>query len=90
MMKKLRVWHIPQVPMRAFYVYVDSVEQAINVLDILAEYDLFQYKNNVKPDYCNAQGLEEWCEEDYEWHEWYNEDGLDVHEYQRSKLWNNC
>lgn len=57
---KLRVWWIPQVPMIPFYVAVDSVPEAAKVMQILAEYDDFQYKQNIKPDYSNAGGLEMW------------------------------
>ncbi|MEA7581151.1 hypothetical protein ONJ87_28130, partial [Salmonella enterica subsp. enterica serovar Anatum] len=32
------------------------------VMDALADYDAFQYDNNIKPDYCNANGLEMWDE----------------------------
>lgn len=84
-MSKLRVWHIPQVPMKAFHVDVGTPEEAIKVLDILADYDLFQFENRVKPDYCNAQGLEEWDEQEGGWCEWYSEDGLDIREY-REKM----
>lgn len=80
-MSKLRVWHIPQVPMKAFHVDVETPEEAIKVLDILAHYDLFQFENRVKPDYCNAQGLEVWDEQEGEWCEWYSEDGMDIKEY---------
>ena len=80
-MGKLRVWHIPQVPMKAFHVEVETPEEAIKVLDILANYDLFQFENRVKPDYCNAQGLEEWDKHKGDWCEWYSEDGLDIKEY---------
>lgn len=64
----LRVWHIPQVPGKAFRVPVASVDEAKVLLRALAQYDLFQYENRVKPDYCNAQGLEVF--EDGEWCEW--------------------
>lgn len=64
---QLRVWHIPQVPMDAFHVNVSSTQEAKKILDVLASYDIFQYENNIKPDYCNAGGLEifefgDWCE----------------------------
>lgn len=84
-MKKLRVWHVPQIPMKAFYVDVETPEEAIKVLDILAKYDLFQFQNCVKPDYCNVQGLEELDEQENEWCEWYSEDGLDINEYREEK-----
>lgn len=80
-MSKLRVWHIPQVPMKAFHVDVETPEEAIKVLDILSDYDLFQFENRVKPDYCNVQGLEVWDEQEGEWCEWYSEDGMDIKEY---------
>ncbi len=38
----LRVWWIPQVPMKAFRQPVANVEQAILLLNTLAEYDNFQ------------------------------------------------
>lgn len=55
---KLRVWHIPQVPMKPFIVEVGSVEEGVRMMDALADYDAFQYDNNIKPDYCNANGLQ--------------------------------
>lgn len=85
-MSKLRVWHIPQVPMKAFHVDVETPEEAIKVLDILADYDLFQFENRVKPDYCNAQGLEEWDEKEGAWCEWYSEDGLDIKEIKEAEV----
>lgn len=56
-----RVWHMPQVGANipTFYVSVENLKQAKIMLSILADYDLFQYNNNVKPDYSNAQGLEQ-------------------------------
>lgn len=64
----LRVWWVPQVPMKAFIVPVVSVEEAAKLHDVLADYDLFQYENNVKPDYCNVGGLSVF--EDGEWVDW--------------------
>jgi hypothetical protein len=72
----LRVWHIPQVPMDAFYVPVNSIEEARKVLDVLAYYDLFQFENNIKPDYCNMNGLEVF--ENGEWLEWESADGDNI------------
>jgi len=66
-MSKFKVWHIPQVPMQAFEAKTDSLAVAKTVMDQLALYDLFQFENNVKPDYCNAQGISEWNEEEQEW-----------------------
>lgn len=78
---QLRVWHIPQVPMQPFHVAVASIEQAILVLHTLAQYDLFQFNHNVKPDYSNASGLEVW--EDGEWCEWSDEYGNQIDDVMR-------
>jgi len=78
MIKKgqLRVWHIPQVPMEAFRVYVENPKEAKKILEILADYDIFQFEHNVKPDYSNAAGLEEF--DGNEWTEWADEEGDDI------------
>lgn len=75
---QLQVWWVPQLPMKAFEVDVSSVEEAVKVMDVLADYDLFQYEHNVKPDYCNAGGLRRWCEDsdgdgNPGWEDWYDE-----------------
>lgn len=62
MANKLRVWHIPQVPMKAFFVECDSIQEAVKIRNALAQYDLFQYENNVKGDYANANGIQMWDE----------------------------
>lgn len=71
----LRVWWIPQVPMEAFHRAVPDLATAKCLLDALAYYDMFQYKNHVKPDYSNAGGVEVFC--DGEWQDWYDDDGND-------------
>lgn len=72
----LRVWWIPQVPGKAFHVPVASPAEAQKLLTVLADYDIFQFKNRIKPDYFNAGGLEVF--EDGEWCEWNSEDGDDI------------
>jgi hypothetical protein len=72
--QKLRVWWIPQVPMEAFHIPVESPEEGQKVMNILATYDCFQYNHNVKPDYANTGGLEYLNEESGEWEDWYFED----------------
>jgi hypothetical protein len=89
---KLRVWHVPQIPMKSFKVEVASVEEGVRMLNALADYDLFQFENNIKPDYCNMNGLQMWdeslTEEDMQgmeltdkWVDWYNDDYEDPREY---------
>lgn len=78
---QLRVWHIPQVPGKAFRVEVKNLEEAKLVLSTLILYDAFQYKNRIKPDYCNASGLEEFQDlgdGESDWCEWENEDGENI------------
>ena len=79
MSKKLRVWWIPQVPMKAFTVEISSLEEGVKIMDVLAKYDDFQYKNNIKPDYCNVGGINQWSEDcDGEgnpgWESWHDEE----------------
>lgn len=76
-MSKLRVWHIPQVPMKSFYIPVETVEEGKKVMDTLAAYDLFQFENHVKPDFANASGLQMFDEEEQEWCDWYIETDKD-------------
>ncbi len=77
----LQVWWIPQVPGKSFKVPVKSVEEARKILDVLADYDRFQFVSNIKPDYANAGGLLvlEPGEDGLEWCEWYDDEtGEDV------------
>lgn len=73
---QLRVWHIPQVPMEAFRVYVKTIQEGKIVLDTLAFYDLFQFEHRIKPDYANAGGLQVY--ENGEWCDWYDKEGNDI------------
>jgi hypothetical protein len=87
----LKVWWIPQVPMKAFEYKVNSVQEAFVLLDALALYDLFQLENKIKPDFCNAGGLLvydednsfeiEDDEENTGWSEWYSEMGESIDFY---------
>ena len=74
----LQVWWVPQIPMKAFRVSVLSVEMGAKLLEVLANYDLFQFENNMKADFCNAGGLNRWCEDSDGngtpgWEDWYDE-----------------
>lgn len=75
---KLRVWWIPQVPMNPFYQGVSTLKEAKLLLETLANYDIFQYKSQIKPDYSNAGGLEIWNEEENDWLEWEDEEGNNI------------
>ena len=81
---KLRVWHICQIgKVDPFYVDVNSIEEAWKILNVLADYDLFQFENRIKPDYSSANGLEYFDEEENEWLDWSDEDGFDIWEHFR-------
>jgi hypothetical protein len=86
----MRVWWIPQIPMKPFLVRVDSLIEAKNLLEVLGRYDLFQLENNIKPDFSNAGGLEIFTEGD--WCEFENVDGKNIHtvnlDYQRESAVN--
>lgn len=75
----LKVWWIPQIPGKAFEVPVPTLEVAGIITDTLAQYDLFQFKNRIKPDYCNAGGV--MVVEDGEWVDWYSSDREDFDEW---------
>jgi len=85
---QLQVWWIPQIPMEAFYWGVKTVDEAKSLLDCLAQYDLFQWKYRVKPDFSNTGGLRVW-DLNYDgegtpgWSEWMDEDGDDIDEHFR-------
>lgn len=69
--------------MKAFYVPVRDLREARLVLFALANYDLFQLKNNIKPDFANAGGLNVFEPEGEDgWVDWYElETGQDFDEY---------
>lgn len=81
----LRVWHIPQVPGKSFIVPVASLQEAGLIIDTLAQYDLFQYENRIKPDYANVSGVSVYEDEDDtgcgEWYAWWSDDGEDFDEW---------
>lgn len=55
---QFRVWHVPQVPGKAFTYDVPTYDEAVRLQNALAGYDIFQFENNIKPDYCNASGIQ--------------------------------
>jgi superinfection exclusion protein gp17 len=75
----LRVWWVPQIPGKPFLCEVASLSEAKLIIEVLADYDRFQFENNIKPDYCNAGGLSEY--QDGEWSDWYDHDGSDFREW---------
>jgi hypothetical protein len=88
----LQVWWIPQVPGKPFTVSVANLIEARLLLDALAEYDLFQLDNNIKPDYANAGGLTVFDEKDKtagpdgSWVDWSDDDGDGIDAYELDDL----
>lgn len=75
----LRIWWIPQVPMKAFNMPVKNLVEARLLLDTLAYYDLFQLENNVKPDYSNAGGLSVYDDiSEHDWIDWLDQEGKTI------------
>lgn len=75
----MKVWWIPQVPGKGFEVEISSLEEGVKIMEVLANYDAFQFENNIKPDYCNAGGIRVWCDNsDGEgtpgWEDWYDDE----------------
>lgn len=68
MNKKLRVWWMPQVPMESMKIDVKDIAEAVKIMEVLADYDRFQFENNVKPDYSNEGGVEQEGEDG--WEDW--------------------
>jgi len=88
----LQVWWMPQIPMKAFIVDVSSVSEGVKIMNVLAFYDIFQFENKIKPDYCNTGGIRRWSENcDGEgnpgWETWYDEETGedDPEEYLKTK-----
>jgi len=78
----LRIYWIPQIPMKAFLYPVETLIEAKHFLSAFAYYDLFQFEHNIKPDFANTGGLQIF--EDGEWVDWYDEDGNDIDDYDQN------
>lgn len=77
-----RVWWIPQIPGKPFFVdEVPTLAEAKRLMVILADYDLFQFHNRIKPDYSNAGGIEVFV--NGEWESYDEQDECDSMELSR-------
>lgn len=73
--------------MKCLYVPVANLVEAKLLLNTLADYDQFQYDNRIKPDYCNAGGLQMWDEKEQEWYDWHDEEtGKEIDDYSLDEL----
>jgi len=46
--------------MKAFEVDVPDLATAVLVANVLGDYDAFQFKHRIKPDYCNDTYASKW------------------------------
>ncbi len=79
----LRVAWFPQIPCKPFLVPVFTPTEGKFVMDILANYDTFQFDNDIKPDYSNAGDRQVYsADSDGEgnpgWETWYDDEGEDI------------
>ena len=76
---KFRIWWLPQVGVgiKSFYKEVSSFDEGQLICDILADYDLYQLNNSIKPDYCNAGGIQYFDENDQDWYDIENKEELE-------------
>ena len=75
----LRIWWTSNPPRKAFRRRVNNVNEAIKVINLLADYDLY-LEDLIS---MNACGLEIF--EDGKWDEYYNEDGDDIQQIMDNK-----
>ena len=57
-MKKFRVWYIPQIPWKQYSVMVNTLEEWIIALSSIIWLSIFEFENNIKPDYSDASWME--------------------------------
>jgi hypothetical protein len=64
---RFKAWYIPQVPMKAFEVEKPSAVEAQAALDLITAFSIFEFENNIKPDYSDAGGISKWDETEQCW-----------------------
>lgn len=78
---KLRVLHYPQVPCEPFFVDVKDEEQALLIINALADQHLFLFDNNIIDDYSNSISVVMWDENSdgegtADWVDYYNDEEM--------------
>lgn len=78
--QKMQVMWWPQLGAPEFVVPVKTPYEAKLIMNTLANYDLFQFHNKIKGDYCNAGSFQvlETLDEGQEWCDWYDNNGDSV------------
>ena len=63
---KFKLWYIHQVPGKPFESEIDDPKVGQLILDTLYQVALYQFDNNMIPDYANAGGIN-YLDEDGDW-----------------------
>lgn len=83
-MTKMRMYfHI--LGTEPYYKEVSSVKEAKIIIDTIADFVNAKVDEGVFPDHCSTAGLQEYDEEEKEWMDWYDENGLDFDEHLRAE-----
>ena len=64
---RFKIFYIPQVPMHAFEREYEDFETAKEVLNAIINFSIFEFDNNVKPDYSDVAGISYWEEAEQDW-----------------------
>lgn len=79
-MEKLRIYyHI--LGTEVYYKKVSSPEEAKVVIDAITDFINTKVDERIFPDLCSAAGLEYFDDEEQDWFEWYDDNGLDFDEH---------
>lgn len=87
----LKVWYIPQVPGTPYEVnvirhngqsYSSYLERAAEILEAITNFSIFEFENNIKPDYSDAGGISRWEGNGNDGFDWYD---VDEEEYERAE-----
>ena len=79
-MKKLRVYY-QILGEETYHKEVKTPEEAKTIIDSIADFLNFAVEHDIFNDHCSAAGLEEWDEEEQDWFEWYDDNGLSLDEH---------
>lgn len=84
-MAKYMAYYIPQVPMKAFEFETDDLVLAQTVLEQIVSFSIYEFENNVKPDYSDAAGIVRWEEDGEGGHAWFELEDYEQEEILQSE-----
>lgn len=77
---KFKIWYNHQVPGPSYEREVPNPEVGQQILDTIYDVALYQFRNNMIPDYANSGGIV-YLDEDGEWSDYDPDDWEDAYEY---------